>query len=158
MIPSVPARICYSYSKLAGSFKVSMPHENGSKIQGNSIHLSSVCIVFYPLKPDSDWIQTFLWNLCWVELPNSVCGFKPTTRKNNSWVQTQKHQIVNCGSEPTTRKINPWVQTQIHKIVNSGFGPTLYCEQSKRNWYWSLCNYVIVLGSVEFWVWTHNTI
>ena len=45
MIPSVPARICYSYFKLAGSFKVSMPHENGSKIQGNSIHLSSVCIV-----------------------------------------------------------------------------------------------------------------
>ena len=42
MIPSVPARICYSYFKLAGSFKVSMPHENGSKIQGNSIHLSSV--------------------------------------------------------------------------------------------------------------------
>ena len=66
-------------------------------------------IVFYPLKPDSDWIQTFLWNLCWVELPNSVCGFKPTTRKNNSWVQTQKHQIV-----------------------NSGFGLIFYWEQSEK--------------------------
>ena len=43
MIPSVPARICYSYFKLAGSFKVSMAHENGSKIQENSIKVPLQC-------------------------------------------------------------------------------------------------------------------
>ena len=46
MIPSVPARICYSYFKLAGSFKVSMAHENGSKIQENSIEFPLQCLGF----------------------------------------------------------------------------------------------------------------
>ena len=46
MIPSVPARICYSYFQLAGSFKVSMAHENGSKIQENSIKFPLQCTLF----------------------------------------------------------------------------------------------------------------
>ena len=61
MIPSVPARICYAYIKLAGSFKVSMPHENGSKIQGNSIQLSPVWLPFY----NSGWINL---SYCLLEL------------------------------------------------------------------------------------------
>ena len=37
-----------------------------------------------------------------------------------------KLKIMNSGFGPTTRKIDSWVKTQKHQIVNSGFGLTLY--------------------------------
>ena len=43
-----------------------------------------------------------------------------------------KLKIMNSGFGPTTRKIDSWVKNQKHQIVNSGFGLTIYWEQSEK--------------------------